>query len=452
MPQRNFSTTDEVNAKPVTPTGIQSSFLDAGEGTEEQAARVQSELEATQTDLSESFLAARGTFYRVPLRSGTGPGLYAVEGLSQFIENSRRDRNELIRRGKFDANFASPKEITSDMGDEQIRANQDFNESIASENARRSDQDRQTAIDKNTLGSTPVLIMGISIEQNDIVSAVSCLNNIKVFYTFGQAFGNVHIRGEMLLGPLGSIQSDGVRILSEFFNQQRVSNLKKTTTFSIAQTAYQMYLTGLTIGDVDREFHVLPFLLSGILVDPANQNSSLLNPANQVIATDAVTAMTASTVTTDQADTAQKQQPTTLTEDNSKAIDALLKADATTAPKYDQSKLTPEDQAKIKAANDAVIVAEQSGDPTAVAAAIKDRNTVIQSAVTKSNAGQQTPAAGNVQAAVKAVDNQGPLDIDVLSAAVQKDYQDRAKAARNPTVLSKPNQVQLPDITLPPRL
>ncbi len=157
-----------------------------------------------------------------------------------------------------------------------------------------------------------------------------------------------------------------------------------------------MFLTGLTIGDVDREFHVLPFMLSGVMVDPANQNSSLLNPANQVIVLDDITALTVPAVVTSQAATAQADQTTALAEDKQKKITALLTADALTSPAYDQFSLTPEDQAKISGANDALNTALASGDPAAVEAALKSRNTIVQSAVTKSNAGDQTPAAGRL--------------------------------------------------------
>jgi len=438
-PSSDFSTTDQVNGgEPPAGESTPSDFIDAGEGTEERAARLQAESDAIQTDLSDSFLAARGTFYRVPLRTGTGPGLYAVEGLSQFIDNARKEKNEQLRRRKFDSRFASPTPVSTVMQEEDPEsyyAAVNYNEQIESENARRQDEDRLLANDKNTLASTPVLIMGIEITQTDIISAVSCLNNIKVFYTFGQAFGNVVIRGEMLLGPLGSIQSDGVRVLSDYFNQQRVSNLKKPTTFSVAQTAYKMYMSGLMIGNVDVEFHVLPFVITGILIDPSNQASSLLNPANQIIATDQVTEVTTTTIRSGAAEAAQNVQVTASTQDATQSIaDYRL---ANPAPQYDSAALSPDEKAKVLAAFDDEQAAEATGDFAATKAAIDNRNQTIQSAVEHSRVGEQTTAAAKVQDAIKAAQNDSQKNITAaqlqsLSTSVNNAAADRTIGATIP--------------------
>jgi len=395
-----YVSTDEVNG--VKPPSTTRDFADAGKGTTNDEASAASTTLSIPTDMSDSFLAARGTFYRVPLRTGTGPGLYAVEGLSQFIDNARKEKNEQTRRSEFDSMFPSPQPVSINMLDEDPRsyyAAIDFNEQITAENARRQDEDRLLAEDKNSQAATPVLIMGIEISQTDIVSAVSCLNNIKVFYTFGQAFGNVVIRGEMLLGPLGSIQSDGVRILNDYFHSQRVSNLKKATTFSVAQTAYKMYMTGLMIGNVDVEFHVLPFVISGVLIDPSNQDSSLLNPANRLIATDQVTEVTTGTVNNGQAETAQAAQTTVSDADFASSVETYREANK--APTFDRKDLSPAQNTEIDAAYDAEQAAVKSNDFKAATAAIDNRNNTIQTAVAVDAAGRQTDNSYRVRSVLK---------------------------------------------------
>ena len=106
------------------------------------------------------------------------------------------------------------------------------------------------------------------------------MGNIKVFYTLGQNFGNVRIGGEILLGPLGDMQTDGIKFLNEYFNTHRVSVLKKAITVSIGDVAYQVFLTGIAIGEIDKEFHILPFEMIGTLVDAAAGDYNQINPSN----------------------------------------------------------------------------------------------------------------------------------------------------------------------------
>lgn len=426
-PSSDFSTTDDVNPEGTPPTGSSDfSPLQEVEGPEARAERQLAEQSAVAVDLSESFLAARGTFYRVPLRSGNGPGLYAVEGLSQFVTDARKERERNLKRLKFDSRFQSPEQTSSQLEQddpEEFFRRTYVNSQIDSENARRSDEDRQTAADKGILANTPILIMGIELSQQDIVSPVSCLGNVKIFYTFGQAFGNVMIRGEMLLGPLGSVQSDGVRLLSDFFNQQRVSNLKKATTFSIAQTAYQMYMTGLQIGQVDIEFHVLPFVFTGVLIDPANQDSSLLNPANSVITTSGLTEVTTSTVQDNSAAAAAAQPITQSPTDQASAIQDFLADPNNTTPSTDGLTSSQLDQTGVTDAQTAVSDAVAANDYAAFRKAVDDRNAAIDLARTQAAAGKRTDVGRGLDSALRDKDSEPKapvLFLDQAKAVSQK--------------------------------
>lgn len=181
---------------------------------------------------SLTYLDVRGAFYKVQLldQSGNARGVYAIEELNR---NARDD----------------------EMG--QLEA--------------------------------PILINSVETTQNDIISQMSCLNNTKVLYTFGQSFGNVAVGGEVLLGPLGNMptgEKGGTRRLLDFFWTYRVSVYERPITVSINGEAFYMYLTGLKLGAVDRELHILPFVLVGTLLDLSREavknGSGGVNPASLV--------------------------------------------------------------------------------------------------------------------------------------------------------------------------
>lgn len=130
---------------------------------------------------------------------------------------------------------------------------------------------------------SPILINGVQFKDSDIVGRMPCLNNYKVYYSFGQNFGDISISGEVLLGPLGGIKTDGVNRLRDFFAMYRVSVYNKPIVVHIVDKAYLMYLEGLQILPIDREFHILPFMLFGTMLDISRTASGLLNPSSVVL-------------------------------------------------------------------------------------------------------------------------------------------------------------------------
>jgi hypothetical protein len=132
---------------------------------------------------------------------------------------------------------------------------------------------------------SPILIDGISTSESDIVSRTSCLNNFKVYYSFGQNFGNIAIRGSVLLGPLGHVNTHGVERLMDFFATYRVSVYKKAIKASLLGKAYFLFLEGMEIGDVDTNYHVLPFLLRGTQIDLSRTAPPNINP-NTIVLSD----------------------------------------------------------------------------------------------------------------------------------------------------------------------
>lgn len=134
-------------------------------------------------------------------------------------------------------------------------------------------------------GNQPILLTGVTIGQRDIVGQAACLENQKVFYTFGQNFGNIQITGEILLGALADAkaQDEGIQTLREFFANYRVSVFKKPVAVTISRNeAVFAYLVGLDIGNLDTEFNILPFAFHGVLLDLAKTPVGSVNPQGSV--------------------------------------------------------------------------------------------------------------------------------------------------------------------------
>lgn len=134
-------------------------------------------------------------------------------------------------------------------------------------------------------GNQPILLTGVTIGQRDIVGQAACLENQKVFYTFGQNFGNIQITGEILLGALADAkaQDEGIQTLREFFANYRVSVFKKPVAVTISRNeAVFAYLVGLDIGNLDAEFNILPFSFHGVLLDLAKTPVGSVNPQGSV--------------------------------------------------------------------------------------------------------------------------------------------------------------------------
>lgn len=182
---------------------------------------------------STLILSARGTFYQVKLASNYGPGVYSIDELTREVTAPDFIGPNTFRR---------PGETTS-----------------------------------------PILLTAVEFNQVDITSQVPCLDNVKVFYSFGQNFGQVVISGEVLLGPLGDINYDGVERLVSFFWKNRVSEKRQAIAVSVANNSYFVYLTGLRISRVDPDFHIMPFVMFGTLLDISREKSSVVNAPGKVI-------------------------------------------------------------------------------------------------------------------------------------------------------------------------
>jgi hypothetical protein len=226
-----------------------------------RSARAQGEEvdESAGDDNTAILLSARGAFYRVVLNTQNGSGIYAIDGLTN-LGTEDGDSRQL-----------DPDDPDANLAIEDRKNNSRF----------RSEQ--QTALDA-TQSESPILITGVEFNQSDITSQVACLNNAKVFYSYGQNFGQVMIAGEVLLGPLGNISEQGIRRVADYFWTSRVSNRKLPVRVSVGTTPYFVYLTGMKMARIDENYHILPFVLLGTLLDLEREDASKIN-ANSVVLT-----------------------------------------------------------------------------------------------------------------------------------------------------------------------
>lgn len=118
-------------------------------------------------------------------------------------------------------------------------------------------------------GAYPLLITGISWNKRDILLPVACLNGVKVLYSFGESFGDVVVRGQILLGPqAGKGGTSHVQGLVDWFQGNRSSKSKKPVKLSILRSgAVRAYLNSLQIAEADPQNHVLNFAMGGVLVE-----------------------------------------------------------------------------------------------------------------------------------------------------------------------------------------
>lgn len=118
-------------------------------------------------------------------------------------------------------------------------------------------------------GQYPLLITGISFDKQDLLLPVACLNNVKVLYSFGEGFGQVVIRGQILLGPqAGGGSTSHVQGLIDWFQSKRVSKSRTPVKLSVLRSgAVRAYLNSLQIAEADSQFHIQQFAMGGVLVE-----------------------------------------------------------------------------------------------------------------------------------------------------------------------------------------
>jgi hypothetical protein len=113
----------------------------------------------------------------------------------------------------------------------------------------------------------PILIMSVTVKDDDVVLPVITLENTRVLYTFGAGFGEVSVNGIILLGKAGAAGGAYSTIVN-FFNSKRVSKSKAPVNVTGPGASWRIFLLGLTIQDADPQFNTQGFSFVGNIAQP----------------------------------------------------------------------------------------------------------------------------------------------------------------------------------------
>jgi len=126
------------------------------------------------------------------------------------------------------------------------------------------------------LTDTPgIIVEGVVRHERDAVSPITTLEGDHLLYVFGEALGDVAITGIILLGAFKG-QASGfstgekegselIEIVTEWFQENRVSVLEKGVDISVAGSgAFECFVTGLTIEKPNPAVQTIAFTFTGI--------------------------------------------------------------------------------------------------------------------------------------------------------------------------------------------
>jgi len=112
--------------------------------------------------------------------------------------------------------------------------------------------------------SSPVLILGAAVKEQDVISPKSTIDDYRIVFSFGKTFGSIQISGVVLLGTSGK----GLAGVQEYFEYFRVANFKQPIQVSTpGGKAYNFLLVSCETGMVDLQFGTLPFSFAGVIID-----------------------------------------------------------------------------------------------------------------------------------------------------------------------------------------
>ena len=123
---------------------------------------------------------------------------------------------------------------------------------------------------------TPIIITSATVTEKDIATPNAYLNNDKLFHSYGQAWGEVTIEGEILLGSVEFAEesigssllnsaANGLRAIELYFALNRASVSKRPITLSSLRYAkpINFFLTDYSRGRMNVEFNIVSFSMRG---------------------------------------------------------------------------------------------------------------------------------------------------------------------------------------------
>ena len=118
------------------------------------------------------------------------------------------------------------------------------------------------------LDSPLILIQGVDSHDKEIHLPVATLDNKRILYSFGKDFGDINVRGLIILGESGNPTGALGQVL-QWFEEKRLSKSLAPVEVSLpGGKGYMMYPTGLALSEPDPEFHLQPFAVIGLIAEP----------------------------------------------------------------------------------------------------------------------------------------------------------------------------------------
>lgn len=115
---------------------------------------------------------------------------------------------------------------------------------------------------------SPVLIISVDTSDSAAVTPLSALNDHRILYLHGRNFAPISINGMVLLGSGETGYSSGYKAVTDWFETNVVTTLEEPVSVSgPGDFALKVYVLGLNWGSTDPNFHIKPFVISGLVAN-----------------------------------------------------------------------------------------------------------------------------------------------------------------------------------------
>ncbi|MEG1542963.1 MAG: hypothetical protein RR382_00365 [Tannerellaceae bacterium] len=115
------------------------------------------------------------------------------------------------------------------------------------------------------------VITNVLSSESDIIAQVATVDDYRVLYTFGKAFGSITITGILFLGGeypgmCGKGKPGAVKALYEWFDEVRVSKTKKPIVVScLGSERWKVYIVSTALMRHDASFNTIEFSITGAI-------------------------------------------------------------------------------------------------------------------------------------------------------------------------------------------
>jgi hypothetical protein len=110
------------------------------------------------------------------------------------------------------------------------------------------------------------LIMSVTFTFAEIVQPTTTLDDKRILYLFGTAWNDMSIMGVLLLGDHTTKGAQLSKLLS-WYNENRVSESKKSISVSLGDAGLEAYVVGLSLGEADPIYNKQPFVIRLLTAD-----------------------------------------------------------------------------------------------------------------------------------------------------------------------------------------